>query len=131
MSVATAFSYWAALPPKQFVSKPHFYGDEDFLTYFINENRCFAQRINELVTVFTDIRTGELVGCKVKGIQRILSNIKGFHVRVTDGTTTLGLLFLSLLAESPDREKPSLRRAAERFSDVPIPQQALSTALGA
>jgi hypothetical protein len=118
---ATVIEQWASLPRATFSARPHFYADEDFLTYFINDNRCFARRVNELVTIYTDCRTGELVGCKVKGVRRILSNIEGFNVKVTDGNTTLGLLFLSLLADSPDREKPTLRDAANKFSGVPLP----------
>jgi hypothetical protein len=125
-TATTAFEHWASLPQTEFVSRPQYYRDEDFLTCFINDNRCIAKRVNELVTVYSDVRTGELVGCKVKGIRRILSNIRGFHVQVSDGTTTLGLLFLSLLADAPDREKPTLRGAAEKFSNVPLPSQALS-----
>lgn len=122
---ATVIEQWANLPRAAFESRPHFYADEDFLTYFINENRCFARRVNELVTIYADCHTGELVGCKVKGVRRILSNIQGFHVKVSDGSTTLGLLFLSLLADSPDREKPTLRDAAKKFSSVPLPDAVL------
>lgn len=125
MTATTAFEYWASLPSTEFASTPHFYGEEDFLTYFVNENRCFARRVSEVVTVYVDAETGELVGCKVKGIRGILGNIRGFHVRVSDGTTTLGLLFLSLLAEAPEGEKETLRGAAEKFGGVPVPSQAL------
>ena len=118
---ATVIEQWASLPRVAFSARPHFYEGEDFITYFINDNRCFARRVNELVTVYTDCNTGDLVGCKVKGVRRILSNIKSFNVKISDGNTTLGLLFLSLLADSSDCEKPTLRDAASKFSSVPLP----------
>ena len=75
----TAFEHWASLPPKEFAPKLRFYSGEDCVTFFLNENRCFAQRVSEVVTVFTDVATGELVGFKVKGIRKILCDAQSLE----------------------------------------------------
>lgn len=86
---------------KDFHPAPRYYRQGDYLTYFISSKRCYSRRIDSLLTVYTDMETGELVGCKVKGVRRLLDKLKAFGVVVKDGMTTLGLLFVSFPLVEP------------------------------
>lgn len=54
---------------KPFNSRPRYFPVGDYLTCFVSERRCWSRRINEWLTLYEDIETGEVVGVKVKGLQ--------------------------------------------------------------
>lgn len=122
----TAIKYWESLPEQPYKASPRYYSDGDFLTYFIDDRRCVAHRVNALLTVYT--MGDELVGCKVKGVQLLVEKLRSFHIEVTDGKIKLGLLFLSLRGEASDEEKPEIDRIAKKFADADaaIPSEAVA-----
>lgn len=119
----TALEIIRNIAPKAFVSKPHYFADGDFLTYFINDRECVAERVNELLTIYVDEQTGDLVGCKVKGIAKLMLTIRRLSIDIDDGKTRLGLLFLSLVANSSDKEKQEVLDKTDKFKNVPWPPE--------
>jgi hypothetical protein len=91
-----------------FSSVPHYFKDGDYITLFLTNERCYASRVDDLLTVYYSDANGDFVGCKVKGVRDLLENLRhNFKVTVDDGEVRLGWLFLCAAARSsaPSREK--------------------------
>ena len=55
-----------------FESRPVYSRDGDFITLFLQGDDYYAERVDELLTVYLATRNGELLGCQIKGIQLAL-----------------------------------------------------------
>lgn len=64
--------YLASARHKGFVRRPRFFELGDYMTYFFSEERCWSERVDEYLTIYTGVESGELVGVKIKGIFRAL-----------------------------------------------------------
>jgi hypothetical protein len=80
-------------PPQGFRPIPHYFPQGDFVTYYFRNERCYAQRVDDLLTVFVAFDTNELVGCKIKGIKHILQTAGDFGVSLDAGVVRLGMFF--------------------------------------
>jgi hypothetical protein len=81
---------------------PHYFASGDFVTYYFRDDRCYAQRVDDLLTVYLALETHELVGCKIKGVKHILETAGNFGVFVDDGAVRLGLFFFYGIAGAKD-----------------------------
>ena len=72
---------------------PHYFAQGDFVTYYFRDDPCFAERVDDLLTVFLSFDTKELVGCKIKGVKHILQTAGDFGVALDDGEVRLGVFF--------------------------------------
>jgi len=59
-----------------FSTEPWYNRDGDCLIINFKESNNFSDRIDGFLTVFRDIETSEIVGCKIKGIKHILESGK-------------------------------------------------------
>jgi hypothetical protein len=82
-------------PADGFSPVPHYFPDGDFVSFYFLEDECYAERVDELLTAYYSIDSGALVGCKIKGVRRLLQTLGNFGVLVQDGPITLGFLFLA------------------------------------
>ena len=82
--------YLKTHPPKGFRPVPHYFAQGDFVTFYFRNDPCFAQRVDDLLTVFVAFDTRELVGCKIKGVKHILQTAGEFGVTVDGGDIQLG-----------------------------------------
>lgn len=101
---ATLSEYLLVNRPGGFRAVPQYFPSGDYLTYFVRDARHYAKRLDDVVTVYLEMGTNGLVGCKVKGVKHILRKAGRFGVRVdgTDGgPVRLGLLFF--VGAAPDR----------------------------
>lgn len=90
---------------KDFKAVPHYFANGDYVTYYLRNDRCHAQRVDDLLTVYLAMGTDELVGCKIKGVKHILQTAGDFGVRVDDGDVHLGLFFFLGAAWTKDEAK--------------------------
>jgi hypothetical protein len=79
--------------PQGFRAVPHYFPQGDFVTYYFRNDPCYAQRVDDLLTVFLAFDTNELVGCKIKGVRHILQAAGAFGVSLDDGMVRLGMFF--------------------------------------
>jgi len=86
-------SYLAEHKCQGFNPVPHYFQAGDFITYFSRDDRCFEQRLDDIVTVYLSMDTKELVGCKIKGVKHILQTAGDFDVTVDDAEVRLGFFF--------------------------------------
>lgn len=85
--------YLKTHPPEGFKPVPHYFPQGDFVTYYFRNDPCFAQRVDDLLTVYLAFETKELVGCKIKGVKHILQTAGDFGVSLDDGAVRLGVFF--------------------------------------
>jgi hypothetical protein len=76
-----------------FSAIPNYFQRGDFLTYYFQNDRCFSQRVDDLLTVYLSQETKEIVGFKIKGVKHILETAGNFEVTVDDGNLELGFFF--------------------------------------
>lgn len=93
-----------SLPP--FSPRPYYEPEGDSLIVYVRSEQSFAKRLNGLLTLFLSTADRSLVGCEVKGVQRLLRIAGDFGVLVHDQKIKLGILLAFALAQPP--EDPSL-----------------------
>ena len=48
----------------------------DFVSYYIRDVDCFAESVDETLTLYRDDSTGEVVGCKIKGVNDTMNTVE-------------------------------------------------------
>src|ERR1022692_4092970 len=85
--------YLKTHPSQGFKPVPQYFPQGDFVTYYFRNDPCYAQRVDDLLTVFLAFDTHEVVGCKIKGIKHITQTAGAFGVSLADEAVRLGTFF--------------------------------------
>lgn len=48
----------------------HYFPNGDFVSFYFRPDRCYAERVDDRLTVYLSMDTKELVGCKIKGVKK-------------------------------------------------------------
>ena len=107
-----------------FTSHPHYSASGDCVSYFVKDDRCFAERVDELVTVYHSMDTNELVGCKIKGVQRLLRTLGDFGVSVEEEEIELGLFFMAAAMANPP-QKPRFTELGRAMRNARFPARGI------
>lgn len=110
-----------------FESRPVYSRDGDFITLFLQDDDYYAERVDELLTVYLATRNGELMGCKIKGIQLLLETLSKFGLSVEDGEMELNFLFVAGAIISPSG-KDRYQSLGKRTSKLKVPHRELMPA---
>ena len=82
--------------------------DGDCVEFLARPDSFYAERIDDLVTVYYSQETDEIIGSLVKGVSRYCQKLKekmpGFIVEIHEGSIMLGHLFLARMWESDMEE---------------------------
>ena len=98
----------------------------DFITYYFSNAECYGHRVDDLLTVYLSMDGDEVVGCKVKGIAKILGTLGSFGINVHDADTRLSLLFLGgAFVSKPGESLEYYRRLAEWTKQIPLDREIL------
>jgi hypothetical protein len=121
--------YLKTHPPQGFRPVPHYFPDGDFVAYYFRNDRCYAERVDDLLTVFVSFETKELVGCKIKGVKRILQSAGDFGFALDDGTVRLGMFFFvgASVAKSED-QRNRYEQLARNIPNVTMSRAEFETA---
>jgi len=68
----------------EFSAKPVYSADGDFISLFMRDCDCYAERVDDTLTIYKDDDTNELVGCKIKGVQSLLKKMDATGIMVQD-----------------------------------------------
>ena len=118
-------------PCKGFDPVPHYSAAGDYVSYFFRNERCFAQRLDELVTVYLAMDSRELVGCKIKGVRHILETAGKLGVSLDGGDLRLGLLFLPGAVNASEVEhKQRYDELARLTRDAVVKREEVAAVLG-
>ena len=97
----------------EFTPRPYYEPAGDSLIFYARNEQSYAKRINRLLTVFLSFHDNSLVGCEVKGVQRMLRIAGDFGVLVQDRKVKLGLFLAFALVPPPD--DPAFEQYEEEF----------------
>lgn len=79
--------------------------DGDCIEFLSRPEEFWAERIDDLVTVYYSERSNEVIGSLIKGVSRFVKRHPNFEILVKAGRVRLSHLFLAgLLCDEPDRE---------------------------
>lgn len=108
-------------PCQGFHAVPRYSRLGDTVTFFFAPDRCHAQRVDDLLTVYLSHATGQLVGCKIKGVQHILRTAGEFGVELEDGVIRLGLFFfVGALQAQAEPQRRRYRELGELAKNVTL-----------
>lgn len=118
--------YLATHQPKGFRPVPHYSSQGDFVTYYFRNDPCYAERVDDLLTVFVTFDTKELVGCKIKGVKHILRTAGNFGVSLDSGDVRLGMFFFVGAALAKDEAQRSrYEQIGEKAKEVTVDRKEL------
>jgi hypothetical protein len=105
--------------PQGFSSRPYYSREGDSLSFYFRDEASYGERVDQLLTLYRSIETGNIVGCQIKGIQCILKRLDEFGIQTKEyKTLDLRIIFLGLGyglgADETQREAvEQLRQAAQ------------------
>lgn len=98
------FAMDLAKPTAKFAPAATYDPDGDCIEFLAKPDSFYAERIDDLVTVYYSHETKEIIGSLIKGVSRfyrnILKKIPGFKIEVQDGSVLLEHIFLARLWSS-------------------------------
>lgn len=83
--------------PEPFTPHATYDQDGDCVEFFAKPDPFYAKRVDDLVTVYYNQDTDEVVGALIKGVERfckkVLSRLPGFRIDIEGGDVKLACLF--------------------------------------
>lgn len=96
-------------PPQEFQPTATYIPDGDCIEFVARPGRYRAQRLDDLVTVYINEDSDEIVGSLIKGVRKLCRQLSeklpGFKINVDDGKVRLEHLFLARLWSEPRPSK--------------------------
>jgi hypothetical protein len=93
-----------AQPDEPFTPTASYDPDGDCIEFLAKPDAFYAERVDDLVTVYYSQDTKEVIGSLIKGVSRFCSQIKerlpGFAIEIIDGRVKLFHIFLAKLWSS-------------------------------
>jgi len=115
--MANLTEYLQGKRPGRFQPRAHYVAEGDTVIVYFKDDESHAERVDELLTVYRSMQTGEIVGCQIKSVRFILRKLGAFGVHVEDGDVDLRVLFIAYAFASkkmpPSETLEELRSAAE------------------
>lgn len=96
----------------------HYSREADALTVHFSGDPDYSKRLTDHVTLLLSQETGQVVGCRVKGVSGILEELPNY-VRVNHDGCELSVIFLPFLPEARDSaSRQALRELATTASKL-------------
>lgn len=92
--------------------EPIYCRDSDAVHFFWSDVDYFAERVDDLLTVYRAVEDERLIGLKIKGVARILERFNSLGLGLLDGQVSVEAL---LLCETADGEEKIGRRETYRL----------------
>jgi hypothetical protein len=94
-----------AKPAEQFRPTATYDPDGDCIEFLASPDSFYAERVDDLVTVYYSQETGEVIGSLIKGVSKfckaLLEKMPGFRIEIRDGRVSLEHIFRVRLWSSP------------------------------
>jgi hypothetical protein len=101
-----------------FEPRPFYSPDGDFLTFYFRGDEHYAERVDELLTIYLSMDGDELIGCKIKGVRRILDTLGKFGVEVSGQDMQLSFLFLPGASMLEDERRKRYEEIGAHTRDI-------------
>jgi hypothetical protein len=83
--------------------KALYFPDGDHMTVYFSAAMCREKRVDDLLTVYLSEQDGELVGCKITGVSRLVKNITSL-VDISHEDVQVQWLIVSINGPNPPAE---------------------------
>lgn len=112
----------------EFTPQPVYSADGDFLSVFVRDSSCYAERVDETLTIYKDDDSDELVGFKLKGMRTLLKKMDASGIMVQD-KVSMTALFLGWAAVSKIRAEnlDILHYLIDHFGNITAQHSKLDT----
>lgn len=111
-----------ARPAEQYRPTATYDPDGDCIEFLAKPDPFFAERVDDLVTVYYSQETGDIVGSLIKGVSHFCSEFSkknpGFRIVIEDGPVRLEHLFLARLWSSAEDRKAIRTLTYEKLIEV-------------
>jgi hypothetical protein len=88
-------------PPSEFSPTAYYDADGDCIEFLARPDNFYAERLDDLVTVYHSEETGEIIGSLLKGAaalcKKLLERLPGFKIEIQHGKVKLVHIFLAKL----------------------------------
>jgi hypothetical protein len=130
----TLTEYLKTNKPSGFTPKPFYSADGDSLTFYFKDEESYGERVDDFLTVYKSMQTGDLVGCQVKGVVKALELLGDFGLFIHDRSSSvlLGMIFMACMAASPspvNETKMMYLELGKMTKDTAIPTRELEPVL--
>ena len=103
--------------PEGFEPRPRYLREADAMVFFFKSDESYAQRLDNIVTIYRSEKTQELVGCKIKGVTAILNELGDFNLRVKGEGIDLRWIFYAYSKTAQDSEARETYRRLSQEAD--------------
>lgn len=90
-----------AVPAEKFSPTAYYDPDGDCIEFLASPENFYAERVDDLVTVYHSQETGEIIGSLLKGVtalcEKLLERLPGFKIEIQHGKLKLVHIFLAKL----------------------------------
>lgn len=111
-----------ARPAEQFEPTAIYDPDGDCIEFLAKPDAFYAERVDDLVTVYYSQETNEVIGSLIKGVSRfcddLLAKMPGFKIEIHDGRVRLLHIFLARLWSSERDPRGLATLAYKKLIDV-------------
>jgi hypothetical protein len=95
-----------ARPDGEFEPSAVYDADGDCIEFLVKPDPFYAERVDDLVTVYYSQETNEVIGSLLKGVsgfcEKVLEQMPGFRIEVIDGRVKLVHIFRAKMWASPN-----------------------------
>ncbi len=85
--------------------------DGDCIEFLSARRNFYSERIDDLVTVYYDEKTNEIIGSLVKGVSQFLKKHPRYAILVESGKVRLAHLFIAGISSQPKEPTPIVVQA--------------------
>ena len=122
MAAATLRDFVKSAPPAEFRAEAKYYRDGDFVAVFVKDAQHYAQRIDEVLTIYREEGTDELVGCKIKSVTFLIKRFGDFAVEVEEFAESgkgvrMALFFMTAATLAESSRRRHYVEAAQKLKD--------------
>lgn len=112
-----------ARPASRFEPQAIYDPDGDCIEFVAKPDAFYAERIDDLVTVYYSQETGELMGSLIKGVSKfcreMTERLPGFKIEIHDGPVQLEHIFLARLwSQAPPEENDLVTLVYRKLIEV-------------
>jgi hypothetical protein len=110
---------WASEP---FTPHAYYDSDGDCIEFLARPDNFYAERIDDLITVYRSEETGEVIGSLLKGVttlcRKLLQQLPGFNIEIQHEKVKLAHIFLANLWASAAQREESAVVTYQKLIDV-------------
>jgi len=101
-------------PTEEFKPYAEYIPEADSIEFFFEPDQAYAERVDNVLTVYMTMDGDHIVGCEIKGIKHLLDVMGNFGLKIKEQHISLSFFFAaSILNAKPDKIRTYQKLAKE------------------